>query len=84
MSQSFIRLKIEVESNFNLKTPCKLWYFLNMKQIKTIAEFRQDFIRKNFTQDLENRIVLINLSVNNFDLPLFESTRLLRDSDLVK
>ncbi len=77
-----MRLKIEIEIDFEIESLLKFWYYLDINNLKTIHSFRQDIIKKSFEN--RNDFIFIKLSVDEYDLPLFETTRLLRECDIVK
>lgn len=86
MNVSNLRLKIELKSDLDSLDSIRFWYYIDLSIIKTIDELRKDILEKYFSHDKRQLkdVALAKLSVDNFDLPLFESTRLLRESDLVE
>lgn len=99
MSQESIRLKIEIDSSDlelfkNLET--KFWYFLDRSRLKTIGALKRDlmvrlFYIKAFHDNRYNtkktnysqKFSSVHLSLDRFELPLNESTSLLRDLDKI-
>lgn len=77
-----MRLKIEIEIDLEIESLLKFWYYLDIDNIKTIHSFRQDIIKKSFEK--RNDLIFIKLSVDEYDLPLVETTHLLRECDIVK
>ena len=84
-------LRLKIDLKLDLDVSLKFWYYADLTKIKTINELRKDILRKYFSfNEISNKkrllddLALVKLSVDNFDLPLFESTHLLRESDLVE
>ena len=84
---SIVRIKIELKHKIlNLEN---FWYHLDMKQIDTVEKLRDDIFRKLDyflnSKHLETLIHPSNLRLFVYDheLPIFETTRILRDSDTV-
>ena len=93
---NFIRLKIQIDSTdveFTKDLDICFLYYLDISQIGTIEAFKRDLVKKIFfIKNARNRqqkpcenykFSGIMLSVEDFELPRTEPTRLLRDSDVV-
>ena len=79
----FIRLKVVVRSDLPDLIPLKFWYGFEMTKIKTIDALRNDIINKHFKSQKQNFKYVI-LIIDKFTLPLFESTSLVRDSEILE
>ena len=81
-----VRIKIDFKhKTLNLN----FWYHLETKQIDTIEKLREEIFRKlDYFVNSNNSKTLINpsnlrLFVNNHELSIFETTRVLKESDTV-
>ncbi len=81
-SSSSIRLKINIKPvnflhDFNL---LKFWFYLNTKTLKTIEQFQDEIFNR---LNLDGLLFMSRIFVLDYELPLFESTKIFRDSDVV-
>ncbi len=89
MSESdFIRLRIQIDCDdfeFVKDLQKKFWYLLDTSQLKTIGLFKNDLIRKilGFKNSYSHKFSTVKLSLDKFELPVSEPTKLLRQFDIV-
>lgn len=77
-----IRLKINIKSedvkiDVNLM---KFWFYLNTRKMKLIEQFQDELFKR---LDLNDSLFTCRIYVQDYELPLFESTKIFRDSDVV-
>lgn len=89
MSQIGIRLKIELssqildtkllDSNFS-----KFMYYLDKNKHERIDQLQYDLFEKIFIQKFKNlNHSTLKLSIDDFEVPVFETTSIFRDDDIV-
>jgi hypothetical protein len=82
-----IRLKINIKpidffnNNQQLDSNLiKFWFYLNTKKLKTVEQFQDEIFKR---LDLNGCLFMSRIFVQDHELPLFESTSIFRDSDIV-
>jgi len=84
----FIPLRIQidcVDAEFVKGLHTRFWYSLETSKLRTIEMLKSDLIRKVlFVKNSCNfRFSSVSLSLENFELPTLESTKILRQLDTV-
>ena len=87
MAHENLRLKIQIDSvnvEFTKDLDTNFWYYLDLLKLNTIHQLKCDLIaRIIYFKKLQHMIKFtsIRLSLDGYELPPFETTRTLRDSD---
>ena len=87
MAREHLRLKIQIDSvnvEFTKDLDTNFWYYLDLLKQNTIHQLKCDLIaRIIYFKKRQNMIKFasIRLSLDGYELPPFETTRTLRDSD---
>jgi hypothetical protein len=80
-----IRIKIRIaDSVLPEHMHTKFWYWLQFAHITRIEELKQDLLLRLFNVNRLNlQTVNMKMTVEGCELPMFETARVLRDSDVV-